>query len=274
MSEQFKQYDELSFTDDFLFCKVLEYNEDLCKELLELILKKKISRIEYLAKQKTIDITSDGKGIRLDVYLEDDENTVFDIEMQTTKNRNLPKRTRYYQGMIDLNLIEKGADYSELKKSYIIFICLVNPYKEKNLHLYTFENRCGEDGELLLGDESVKVFLTPDGIADDVSSELADFLNYLAGRGGSSSFVKRLDEAVKKAKDREEWRMEYMTLFMRDREKFEEGRAEGRAESHISIIRKMIAKDYSREAILDLGFTAEEYAEAEKALDEYSSKTT
>ena len=100
------------------------------------------------------------------------------------------------------------------------------------------------------------------------------FLNYLAGRGGSSSFVKRLDEAVKKAKDREEWRMEYMTLFMRDREKFEEGRAEGRAESHISIIRKMIAKDYSREAILDLGFTEEEYAEAEKAPDEYSSKTT
>ena len=79
--------------------------------------------------------------------------------------------------------------------------------------------------------------------------------------------MKRLDEAVKKAKDREEWRMEYMTLFMRDREKFEEGKAEGRAESHISIIRKMIAKNYSREAILDLGFT-------EEAPDEYSSKTT
>ena len=155
-----KEYDELLFTDDFLFCKVLENNEDLCKELLELILGKKIRRINYLAKQKVIDITSDGKGVRLDVYLEDDENTVFDIEMQTTTSRYLPKRTRYYQGMIDLNLIEKGADYKELKKSYIIFICMKNPFKQKELHLYTFENRCNENMNIFLGDESTKVILT------------------------------------------------------------------------------------------------------------------
>ncbi len=99
MSElRVKEYEELLFTDDFMFCKVLENNEELCKELLELILGKRIRRINYLAKQKVIDITSDGKGVRLDVYLEDDENTVFDIEMQTTTNKNLPKRTRYYQG--------------------------------------------------------------------------------------------------------------------------------------------------------------------------------
>ena len=90
-----KEYEELLFTDDFLFCKVLENNEDICEELLELILGKKIRKINYLAKQKVIDITSDGKGIRLDVYLEDDENTVFDIEMQTTTRKDLPKRTRY-----------------------------------------------------------------------------------------------------------------------------------------------------------------------------------
>lgn len=239
MSEQrVKEYDELKFTDDFLFCKVLENNEDLCRELLELILGKKIHRINYLAKQKVIDITSDGKGIRLDVYLEDDENTVFDIEMQTTTVKNLPKRTRYYQGMIDLNLIEKGADYNELKKSYIIFICMQNPFKQKDLHLYTFENRCNEDEELFLGDESTKVILTPDGNADDVSSGLSEFLNYLSGRGGNSSFVKRLDEAVDKAKNKEEWRMEYMTLLMRDREKFAEGKAEG----ELSILKTLMDK--------------------------------
>ena len=31
------------------------------------------------------------------------------------------------QGMIDLNLIEKGAKYSKLKKTFIIFICLNVP---------------------------------------------------------------------------------------------------------------------------------------------------
>ena len=29
----------------------------------------------------------------------------------------------YCQGMIDLNILEKGEDYRNLKKSYVIFIC-------------------------------------------------------------------------------------------------------------------------------------------------------
>lgn len=65
--------------------------------------------------QQPIELTADGKGARFDVYSEDDTGTVFDCEMQTTENRNLPKRSRYYQGMIDLNLIERGADYGELR---------------------------------------------------------------------------------------------------------------------------------------------------------------
>ena len=35
---------------------------------------------------------------------------------------------------------------------------------------------------------------------------------------------------VKRARDKEEWRNEYMTLLQRDREKYEEGKAEGKAE--------------------------------------------
>ena len=76
-----------------------------------------------LDQQKPIEITADGKGVRFDVYSEDDSNTIYDCEMQTIDNRSLPKRTRYYQGMIGLSLIERGADYEKLKRSYIIFIC-------------------------------------------------------------------------------------------------------------------------------------------------------
>lgn len=50
-----------------------------------------------------------------------------------------------------------------------------------------------------------------------------------SGEGGSSDFVQRLDEAVNKARKKEEWRVEYMTLQMIERERFSEGRAEGRA---------------------------------------------
>lgn len=48
---------------------------------------------------------------------------------------------RYYQGMIDLNILEKGGDYNKLKKSYVIFICTFAPYGQGR-HLYTFEYLC------------------------------------------------------------------------------------------------------------------------------------
>lgn len=112
-----KKYDDLTFTDDFMFCKVMTTNPELCHELLELILGKKVGAFTRLDQQKPIEMTADGKGIRFDVYSEDDSGIVYDCEMQTSKKDNLPKRTRYYQGMIDLNLLERGADYKELKKS-------------------------------------------------------------------------------------------------------------------------------------------------------------
>ena len=111
-----KNYSELSFTDDFMFCKVLVSQPNLCKELLELLLGIEIRKIEIAESQKTIEMTYDGKGIRFDVYTEDEKNTVYDIEMQTTSQKDLPKRSRYYQGMVDLNLIERGAKFKQLKK--------------------------------------------------------------------------------------------------------------------------------------------------------------
>ena len=219
-----KKYEELSFTDDFMFCKILTNNPELCHELLELILGRKVGAFTRLDKQKPIEITADGKGIRFDVYSEDDSENVYDCEMQTSSDRNLPKRTRYYQGMIDLNLIERGTDYEKLKKSYVIFICPFDYFKH-GLHKYTFQNRCNELPELILGDESTKIFLCAGGQADDVSDDMKDFLEWIAtGKTGHSKLVNNLDEAVQKARDHEEWRVEYMTLLMRDHEMMKTGR--------------------------------------------------
>lgn len=171
-----KRYEELTFTDDFMFCKVLQNNPDVCKELTELILGRKIGNFVAPEIQKAVAITDDGHGVRFDVYFEDDENTIFDIEMQQSNIRCLAKRTRYYQGMIDLNHLEKGAGYDKLKNSYIVFISKENPYKNAGLHKYSFRNLCMEDRELEMGDEATKIFLCTEGSHDDVSSDLKAFL--------------------------------------------------------------------------------------------------
>ena len=126
--------------------------------------------------------------------------------------------------------MERGANYKELKKSYVIFICPFDEFK-RGLHKYTFENRCKEMPELVLGDESTKIFLCAGGDADDVSDDMKDFLNWLTTeQTGDSRLVNKLEKAVQKAKKHEEWKVEYMTLLMRDNEMREEGRKEGREE--------------------------------------------
>lgn len=63
-----------------------------------------------------------------------------------------------------------------------------------------------------------KVFLNADGKNGAVSGELKAFLAYVAGRQSEDTFVKKLECAVEKAKQNREWRREYMTLLMRDKE--------------------------------------------------------
>ena len=119
-------WDSLGLSNDFLFGKVMS-DPELCKELLGLILPElQIDRIEYPELQKPIRPDVDARSVRLDVYVKDNKNTVYDIEMQTVNTGELPKRSRYYQGMIDLQLIDAGQSYKKLNHSYVIFICLAD----------------------------------------------------------------------------------------------------------------------------------------------------
>ena len=59
-----KSYEELTFADDFMFCKIMENNQDLCRELTELILGRKIGGILTIDKQKPIEVTADGPRVK------------------------------------------------------------------------------------------------------------------------------------------------------------------------------------------------------------------
>ena len=225
-------WEELQISNDFIFGKIMQ-DPKLCKGLLQRILPGlKIDRIEYPETQKAIRPDIDAKSVRLDVYVEDGKGTVYDIEMQVGMSKELPKRTRYYQSLLDMQMIDKGEPYKKLKPSYIIFIC---PFDQFGMgrHIYTFENICKEDKSVLLNDGTTKIFLNAKGTMDDVSPELKAFLDYVAGKKPADPFVDELEEAVKNARKNREWRHEYMTLLMRDQENIEKGMEIGTAKGII-----------------------------------------
>jgi len=226
-------YEGLRFTNNFIFAKVLQNNEDICKELIELLLDRKVRRIVKKEAEQTLQASPDSKAVRFDVYFEGD-NDVYDLEMQTGRYSNLPKRARYYQGMIDLNLLAKGSDYGELRESYIIFICTFDLF-QKGLHRYTFSRICEEieDKNLKLNDGSKIVFICQGEGSDDKAPKLANFIKYLAGTVVDDPFINKLDAAVNNARKNKSWRLEYMTYEQEieyfKKEAYKRGEAKGMA---------------------------------------------
>ena len=223
-----KPFEELTIQDNFMFQKVMR-NKRICKATIERLLDIQIKDITYLEEEKSLRMNPDSKGIRLDVYVNDVDGTVFNVEMQTTKNmEELVKRVRYYQSIIDLHNIKKGQDYTELNDTYIIFICTF-PVFTGDLHKYTFRNICLENHNIELNDGTTKLFLSTKGTANDISKPLQYFLDYVDGKSPADELVLEMDSVVNKVRHSKEWRVEYMTLEMELKRRWKEGMAEGTA---------------------------------------------
>ncbi|MCR4802549.1 MAG: Rpn family recombination-promoting nuclease/putative transposase [Lachnospiraceae bacterium] len=222
---QMKPYEELTIVDNFMFTKVMS-NPEICKTFLEIVLDVKIKEISYPEDEKTITIASESKSVRLDVYVDDDQGTVYNVEMQSSMKNNLPKRSRYYQAMIDLQLLDKGADYNELNKSYIIFICTFDLFGQGR-HIYRFKNCCLECPDLVLEDDTTKIFINTKGIQDDISDEFREMIKVFNGEDGQSEYAKKLMHNVDEIRLNKKWRREYMQLWEIEKERYQEGLARG-----------------------------------------------
>ncbi len=224
---------DLPFSNSFMFAKVMS-EEPLCKEMLQRILGVKIRKIKYIEPERSIINLKDAKGVRLDVYVEDSENTVYDIECQTTDTHELPKRSRYYQSQIDCALLEKGYHYSQLKKSYVIFICTFDLF-EKGRHVYDFTRRCVGDDDLELKDDTHILFLNATGKEDDCSPKLRKILDYMNGsKVEDDEFIKAIDRSVALNNKDKIWRKNVMTLEMEYRTREILGEERGRENARYS----------------------------------------
>ncbi len=233
-----KDWDSVTIQDNFIFGKTMEMNPELCRQLLEKILKINIKSIEYPEREKVLEMRTDSKGIRVDVYVQDNQNRSYDIEMQVADSDNIAKRMRYYQGLIDLDKLKHGQHYSSLGESYIIFICPFDKFKQGR-HLYTFRERCDEDNKLSLNDGAVKIFLSTKGKIDDVSADVKAFLNYVDSGIIKGEFVQKFDAAVQAVKTNEKARLDYMTFEMALLESELEGREKNLIENLKAVMKKL-----------------------------------
>lgn len=264
--------------DDFLF-DAATVDLETCKIIIELSLGITIRNIVWKEGQKVIHNLPGNRGIRLDFYVEDDQGQVFDVEMQKRNEGNIPKRTRFYQALIDAPMLKSGErGFDGLKPAYIVVICGFDLFGY-GLYRYTFDNRCNEVPELVMGDECQKIILNTKGKNDhEVEKALVDFLHYVEKSSEENvpedcdERLKHLHKKIHQIKMSEEIGVSYMKMEERDRlirdEGLRRGRAEGRAEGKaelISIIRKKASRGMAAADIAD--WLETECGEVERILE-------
>lgn len=247
-------FDNLTIQSDFLFKKVMS-NKHICKRLLEELLRIQIADISYPDVEYSLEPRYDSRGIRLDIIVDDEAHTRYNLEMQVRNKKNpvtraytLPKRTRYYQALIDIDSLQKGQDYDELPATYVIFICLFD-FFNKGSYTYTFKKRCLEDMSLELPDEATTIIVNTLGKHGDVSNVFKSFCEYVNNHAITSEFTKQIDQEIHDIKLNKKVRKEYMKYEADVTDWKNEGRNEGRAETTTKIVINMLKMNLKYEDI-------------------------
>ena len=221
-----QQWQKLTLADDFIFSRIMQ-NTEVCKEVLELLLKIKISHIEFPVVQKVIQTLKSSKGVRMDVYVQEpDGQRVFDIEIQSVITKEEALRARYYQGMLDLDNLLKGNDYVELPQTYIIFLCMNDPF-DLNLPIYEPHSYIDPNNQHPYDDKTKKIFYNVSRYQDVDDPRIKDFLQYLKNKTPTNDLTRRLDKMVEELKTIEVGFTDYIAARQKEFDWFRQGKEQG-----------------------------------------------
>lgn len=246
----------LTLMNRFLFSEAVE-DQQFFEDLLSIIIGEEILLKGSPQSEKEIRNYNElRKYVRLDVWAEDTREEIYNAEVQGRDTKNLPKRGRYYQSLIDSKLLEVGdTHYEKLKPVHMITIAPFDLFGQGR-YMYTFQMQCVEVPGLSLGDEASRIYLNTKGTDEEnITPELKSLLEFfedpsdeVADRSESER-IRRMQRHVKSLKANAEVGVRYMNAWeerILDREEArEEGRTQGQlqGEERINLLNRKLIDD-------------------------------
>ena len=257
-----RRLENLNLLDDFLFQQMLlqeDVGEEFCRILLSTILEKPIRNVHVIPQKNIPGIDTHQHGIRMDAYIEavSEEPSltsktaldakvipaIYDIEPNKRYERDtLPRRMRYYHGLIDTQLLASDMSYKTLPEVVIITILPYDPFG-KNRMVYTIQNQCLEDTSLSYDDGAKKIFLYTRGTEGNPSQKLRDMLRYIeetTEANVTNQDIAAVENLVNKVKRSKEVSISYMKSWEWEQMIREESKAEGIQEGITEATQKSI----------------------------------
>lgn len=250
-----KKWEKAGFKDSVIFAWVVSENKDICLEILQIILPElNITRIVEIRSEDTRKDSRVLRGVRFDVYVEDDKGRMYDIEMQVNNNHDLGKRLSYYQSNLVRQSLTEGQSFLEKVDTYVIFICDYD-FGGSGLPRYTTRLILDENGKTIdTGEHNVILNAKAKDFAG-VSEKLKAFLEYVNSSLVTSDLTQRIETSVKNLKKSVERKGSYMTyeqeMLTREYYARKEGREEGKKNLLENFIKKLSKQGYDKEKVVE-----------------------
>ena len=235
-----KKLQELTLFDKFLFDETMDIPE-AHEAVLQIIFgDDNLKLLTPTQTEKEIRTAPWLRSIRLDVYAMDQEKRIYNTEAQRAEKKDLVKRSRFYQSLIDSSLLEPGEiSFNQMNDTCIIMITPFDLFGEER-YQYTFRSRCDENPALLMEDGAIRIFLNSHGKnPEEVSPELIELLKYMEStdavlaENSANEKLKKIHKHVSQIKASEEMGVKYMQKWEEKVLDIEKGREEGREEGRI-----------------------------------------
>lgn len=218
-----RKLEDLNMIDAFLFDKATTSVQNaitISKVIIKRATGLDVENIVVETEKQISGMDLNKRGVRLDVYLtEEDMNAgkdilrLFDIEPNNYYEPDLPRRSRFYQSLIDSQLLPTDTPFRKLPDIFMIWILPYDPFGDDRM-IYTVKNMVVENDQIVYNDGSTKLFLYTKGTKGG-SKELKDLLTYLeytTVANAVDSDLKEIQKIVDNVKADSRERERFMTL--------------------------------------------------------------
>jgi len=273
-----KTFEELTLMDSFLFEAVTEKEENaavIAKAIIERTTGRKVKKLVIQPQKELKGINVNQHGIRMDVYTtEMDDATdaseaicVYDIEPNNYCEKDLARRNRFYQSLIDSKLLPPATPYSALPDMFSIWILPYDPFGDKRM-IYTVKNIVTENNQIVYNDGVTKIFLYTGGTKGG-SQRLKDLLTFMENPIRDNAVDEELlsilgiiDTIKGDPKESDRYMGIMGVIDYERRDAYEDGHEEGRIQGAVENCKFMNAdRDTAKAAIMKQFSVTEDKAE-------------
>lgn len=172
-----------------------------------------------------------GRSAILDCVARDKEGNQYNCEIQQDNEGASPKRARYHSGLLDMNTLNPGQDFTELLGSYVIFITK-DDVLGYGFPIYHIDRKI-EEVDKDFGDDAHILYVNSGNQED---TELGRLMHDLHCRNANEMYSKVLADRVRELKETQKG----VEMMCREMDKiYNDGKEEGREEGEIKAKKEM-----------------------------------